>query len=138
MRWERDLSLLHRPRGLPGFKGLFQIVVALTWNQRGTRTDAEVWSAERFSPVSLELGALGATPAAIRLSLLHVDPQLSGGVAGFSSYHACWISPPRPASVRHTEGVGGLVSAAVGGWGGWGRRQTGREEKRKKATQEQL
>lgn len=78
MRRERDLSALHLPRGLPGFKGLFQLVVALTWKQRGTRTDAEVWAAGRFSPVSLELGALGATPAAIHLSSLHVGPQLSG------------------------------------------------------------
>lgn len=82
MRREHDPSLLHLPWGLPSFKGLFHFVVALTWKQRGTRTDVEVWSADQFSPVSLELGALGATPAAIRLSSLHVDPQLSGGKGG--------------------------------------------------------
>lgn len=95
-----------------------------------------IGAADQLSLDSLELGALGVhlsiTPAAIHpASLCFLPAPISRGNCGILFLPSLLDLPSWGASVHHTHGVGGLVSAAGGTGGGGVVRQDERKRERK-------
>lgn len=92
-----------------------------------------IGAADQLSLDSLELGALGVhlsiTPAAIHpASLCFLPAPSSRGNCVILFLPSLLDQPSWGASVHHTHGVGGLVSAAGGTGGGLSDRMRGKEK----------
>lgn len=158
MCWKQNFSGFHLLRDSPLLKGSSSCGHFNTETKRNKEKDRSVGAADLFSPVSLELGALGAhfpvTPAATHLVLLHVLPmeqkqpeewpQFSGGLwDSLPARHPCWIFHPgssssrrekvyTPAPVHHATWRATEARFPLQGE----KSQPGWEEQRKKAEQE--